>query len=90
MTILSLHLEEPIESTVEDFINMLENRVAKLREVFKGKLYTYKKYHTLSPAIKYTTPFEHKIERKLSCKDKLVNLNDIAKHLRNNNTLILI
>jgi hypothetical protein len=57
MTILSLHLQEPLESTVEDFINMLENKVSKLREVFKGKLYTYKKYHTLSPALKYNTPF---------------------------------
>lgn len=69
---------------------MLENRVARIREAFKGKLYTYKKYHSLSPTIKYTIPFDHKIERKLSFKDKIVNLHDIVKHLRNNNTLVLI
>lgn len=70
MTILSLHLDEPIERIVDDFMKMIENRVAKLREAFRGKLYTYKKYHSLTPVIKYSMPFEHKIERKLSFKDK--------------------
>jgi len=69
---------------------MLEHRVIKLREIFKGKLYTYKKYHNLNPAIKYAIPFDHKIERRLTFKDKIVNLHDIVKHLRNNNTLVLI
>ena len=40
---------------------MLENKVKKMRETFKGKLYTYKKYHSLTPLIKYNAPFDHKI-----------------------------
>jgi hypothetical protein len=69
---------------------MLESRLEKIKEMFKGKLYTYKKYHTLTPTIKYSIPFEHKIERKLHFKDKIVTVHDIVKHLRNNNSLIIV
>ena len=31
MTILSLHLEESLDLTVEDFISMLENRIDRIK-----------------------------------------------------------
>lgn len=47
---------------------MINNRLEKVKDFFKGKLYTYKKYHSLTPVIKYGLPFENKIERKLILK----------------------
>ncbi len=64
-TILSLKLDGGEALVVEDFIKMIHNRLEKVQELFKGKLYTYKKYHSLTPVIKYGLPFENKIERKL-------------------------
>ena len=90
MTLLSLRLDEPTELTVEDFISMLQNRVDKIKEIFKGKLFTYKKYHSLSPTIKFSIPFEFRVQRKLHFKDKIVTMHDIVKHLRNNNNLVIV
>lgn len=47
---------------------MINNRLEKVKDFFKGKLYTYKKYHSLTPVIKYGLPFDNKIERKLIIK----------------------
>lgn len=56
---LSLKLDKNYETqTAEEFMRMLENRLIRIQEAFRGKLYTYKKYHTLTPAIKYVLPFE--------------------------------
>ena len=40
--------------------------------------------------IKYSVPFEHRIERKLHFKDRIVSVHDVVKHLRNNNNLVIV
>lgn len=69
---------------------MLEARAARVEENFRGKLYTYRKYHTLSPTIKYALPFEQRVERRLLYKDKSATLADVVKHVRNKDNLVVL
>lgn len=89
-TVASLKLDKPQDQVVEDFITMLTNRIEKIRQIFKGKLYTFIKYRTLNPVIKYVIPFENKLERRLLYKDKRVTLQEVTKHLRNKDNIVII
>ena len=89
-TLLSLALEQPMTQTVQDFTSMLEVRAERIREAFKGRLYTYTKYHTLSPVIKYALPHPHQVERKLVYKEKLVTVNEVIKHIRNKDNIVIV
>lgn len=53
-------------------------------------MYTYRKYHTLSPTIKYNLSLDCKIERKLKYKEKLITAADIGKHIRNKDNMVVI
>jgi len=44
----------------------------------------------LSPTIKYSIPFDHKIERKMHFKDKIVTVHDLVRHLKNNSSIVVI
>lgn len=69
---------------------MLSEKIARFREIYKGKLYTYTKYHTLTPNIKYSIPFEFKVERRLRYKDKIVAVSDVIKHIRTKNHILIV
>jgi stage III sporulation protein SpoIIIAA len=75
---------------VEDFISMLTDKVERLREMYQGKLYTYVKYHTLTPTIRYSIPFELKVERRLRYKDKVVAVSDVIKHIRTKGHIVIV
>ena len=64
--------------------------MVRIRDIFKGKLYIYSKYHTLTPTIKYQLPFEHKMERRLLYKDKAVSTQDVMKHIRNKDNIVIV
>lgn len=44
----------------------------------------------MSPNIKYSLPFEQRVERRLLYKDKSATLSDVAKHVRNKDNLVVL
>jgi predicted AAA+ superfamily ATPase len=71
-------------------MGMLEGRRVKVLEAFRGKLYTYKKYHTLTPTIRYSLPFELRVERRLLLKEKSVSVADVVRHIRNKDNIVIV
>lgn len=69
---------------------MLNNRLLKIRQTFQGKLYTFQRYRTLNPTINFALPLEGKVARKLLYKDKMVTSQEVIKHLRNKDNIVMI
>ena len=64
-----------------DFMKILEFRIEKIKEEFRGQLYAYNKYRSLIPTITFSTKIDFVIERKLKYDERFVSYTDVLKHV---------